>query len=252
MITSRIIPCLDVKDGRVVKGVKFENLRDSGCPVELSRRYQKENADEIVVLDISATNEKRQTQLETVREIRDSISIPLTCGGGIKSIEDISKLLNAGADKVSINSAAVNNPNLINQASIKFGSQCVVIAIDTKRISEDKWSVLINAGKVETQLNCIDWVKTCEKLGAGEILLTSFDRDGTGLGYDIDLLRKIKEKINIPIIASGGAKTPKDLFRGLENGADAVLAASMFHFENYSIPETKKILLDMGANVRIC
>ena len=266
MLTKRIIPCLDVKDGRVVKGIHFKNLRDAGDPVEIASRYSIEGADELVFLDITATIEKRKTIIEVVRKTAEKVFIPLTVGGGIKDVEDIRNLLNAGADKVSINTAAVKNPELIKIASEKFGSQCIVVAIDAKRkvsskqlaVSKEikskilKWEVYIESGTKPTGLDAIQWAKKVEKLGAGEILLTSIDFDGTKLGYDIELTRAVSEAVNIPVIASGGAGHPKHLYDVLTKGkADAALAASIFHYNQYPIKKVKEYLARKKVPVRM-
>ena len=253
MLAKRIIPCLDVKDGRVVKGINFLNLVDAGDPVEVASIYSRENADEIVFLDITASFEKRQTMLDVVKKTAEQVFIPLTVGGGIRSIEDIRLLLKSGADKVSLNTAAVENKDLIREASEQFGSQCIVVAIDAKRkIRNSKWEVYTYGGRKPVRLDVIQWAEEAEKLGAGEILLTSMDADGTKNGYDIELTRAVSEAVNIPVIASGGAGTPEHLCQALTEGkADAVLAASIFHYGEYSIKETKKYLKERGIAVRI-
>jgi cyclase len=255
MLTKRIIPCLDVKGGRVVKGTSFVDLQDAGDPVELSRRYYQEGADELVFLDITATPEGRDTMADVVERISREIFIPLTVGGGLRSINDIRRMLQAGADKVSFNSAAVLQPALITEAAGKFGSQCIVVAIDAKRITGKKgpqWEVYIYSGQKATGKDAIDWAKQAVALGAGEVLLTSMDADGHRAGYDIELTRAISEAVTVPVIASGGAGTPADLHQALVNGkADAVLAASIFHYGQYSIAETKKYLAGKGIPVRV-
>jgi len=255
MLTKRIIPCLDVKGGRVVKGTSFVDLQDAGDPVELSRRYYQEGADELVFLDITATPEGRDTMADVVERISREIFIPLTVGGGLRSINDIRRMLQAGADKVSINSAAVLQPALITEAAGKFGSQCIVVAIDAKRITGKKgpqWEVYIYSGQKATGKDAIDWAKQAVALGAGEVLLTSMDADGHRAGYDIELTRAISEAVTVPVIASGGAGTLADLYQALVNGkADAVLAASIFHYGQYSIAETKKYLAGKGIPVRV-
>ncbi|MBU0536529.1 MAG: imidazole glycerol phosphate synthase subunit HisF [Nanoarchaeota archaeon] len=254
MLTKRIIPCLDVKDDLVVKGKNFVSLKFAGDPVELARKYSSEGADELVFLDITASYEKRKTMIETVRKVAAQVFIPLTVGGGVSSIKDIRSLLNAGADKIAINSAAVKNPWLINQAAKEFGSQCIVVAIDAKKVGNDqskKWKVFIEGGRKETFLDAIDWAKEAEKRGAGEILLTSMDRDGTKRGFDTELTRLISKAANIPIISSGGAGTLgslESIFR--EGKADAALAASIFHYDKYSINEVKKYLKNKGVDIR--
>ncbi|MDP8230981.1 MAG: imidazole glycerol phosphate synthase subunit HisF [Candidatus Gorgyraea atricola] len=257
MLTKRIIPCLDVKDGRVVKGVKFLNLKDAGDPVEVAQFYDKEEADEIVFLDITASHEKRQIMLDVVRHTAETVFMPLTVGGGIRNLDDIRELLNAGTDKVSINTAAVKDPELVKKASERFGSQCIVVAIDAKRqATSDKgqgasWEVYINGGRTPTGIDALEWGKKVEKLGAGEILLTSMDKDGTKDGYDIELTKAFSENLNIPIIASGGAGGLQHLHEVLTDGkADAALAASIFHFREYSIKDTKEYLKEKGVGVR--
>ncbi|MFN4227329.1 MAG: imidazole glycerol phosphate synthase subunit HisF [Candidatus Ratteibacteria bacterium] len=252
MVAIRIIPCLDVKDGKVVKGIHFENIKVAGDPVENASFYSKEGADEIVFLDISATIEGRKTMLDTVRKVADVVFIPFTVGGGISSLDDIEKLLSNGADKVSINTSAVRNPNLIEEAAKKFGSQCIVVAIDAKKIGSDKWEVFIESGKTPTGLDVVDWAKKVEELGAGEILLTSIDRDGTQDGYDIELTKIVSENVKIPVIASGGAGKLEHLYEVIINGkASAVLIASLLHFRILTIPQIKNYLKEKGINVRI-
>lgn len=252
MLAKRIIPCLDVKDGRVVKGVHFKNLRDAGDPVEIAARYSREGADEVVFLDITATLEKRKTILEVVRKCAESVFIPLTVGGGIRTLEDIKELLRSGADKVSINTQAVKNPPLVKEASEVFGSQCIVVAIDAKRKRKDEWEVYINSGTLPTGKNAIRWAEEVERLGAGEILLTSMDMDGTKEGYDLELTRRISEAVTIPVIASGGAGNLEHLYQALTLGkADAVLCASIFHYGEYSIREAKEYLRKKGISVRL-
>lgn len=250
MVTKRIIPCLDCKDGRVVKGVKFQGLRDAGSPVELALRYQDEGADEIVILDVGATIEFRQNQVQTIKDVRKDLAIPLTVGGGVRTIDDVAELLEAGADKVSMNTAAVNNPDLIVEASLRFGAQCTVVAIDTKWI-DSTWRVLTNAGSDIRQIDTIEWCQEVERRGAGEILLTSFDRDGTKDGYDLALTTAASEAVQIPIIASGGAKTSEDLFKAFQAGANAALAASIFHYDQLSIGSIKQDLRDRGVAIRL-
>lgn len=252
MVTIRIIPCLDVKDGKVVKGVHFENLRIAGDPVENASYYCKEGADELVFLDISATIEGRKTMVEVVKNVAEVVFIPFTVGGGISSISDIEILLSNGADKISINTSAVKNPNLIEEGAKKFGSQCIVVAIDGKKIGEDKWEVYIESGKKPTGLDVIEWAKRVEGMGAGEILLTSIDKDGTQEGYDIELTRKVSENVNIPVIASGGAGKLEHLYDGVVRGkASALLLASLLHFKILTIPDIKKYLKSKGIEVRI-
>lgn len=251
-LAKRIIPCLDVKDGRVVKGINFVNLQDAGDPVESAAVYAENGADEIVYLDITASVEKRKTTLDIVSKTAERVFIPLTVGGGIKGIEDISALLKAGADKVSMNTAALENPRLIEEASGDFGAQCIVVAIDAKKIKDGKWEVFTYGGRKATKVDAVVWAKKAEELGAGEILLTSMDRDGTQKGYDIELTSAVSLAVNIPVIASGGAGELKHLKEALTAGrADAVLAASIFHFGKFSIPETKRYLHEKGIPVRI-
>ncbi len=254
MLTKRIIPCLDVKDGRVVKGVNFINLRDAGDPVECATRYSSESADELVFLDITATVEKRDIIFDVVKRTAEEVFIPLTVGGGIRGIEDIVKLLKSGADKVSINTAAVKNRDLVKQASDKFGNQCIVVAIDARRFEskENKWEVIINAGRKGTGLDAVMWAKEVESLGAGEILLTSMDTDGTKEGYDIELTREISGVVNIPVIASGGAGKPEHLYNVMTEGmADAALAASIFHYNEFPVKTVKEYLRNKGMPIRI-
>ncbi len=251
MLTKRIIPCLDTKEGRVVKGIKFVNLVDAGDPVELASFYEKEGADELVFLDIAASWEKRNIIIELVKKTAEKVSIPFTVGGGIKNLEDISQVLRAGADKVSINTAAVLNPPLIQEACLKFGSSTIVVAIDVVRVDSD-WEVVTNGGRNRANLKVVDWAKKVEKLGAGEILLTSKDKDGTKEGYDIELTKMVSENVNIPIIASGGAGEPEDLYEVLVKGkADAALAASIFHKKEYSISKVKEFLGQRGVKIRL-
>jgi len=255
MLTKRIIPCLDVKDGRVVKGVNFLNLKDAGDPVQVAQAYDREEADEIVFLDITASFEKRQTMLDVVKKTAETVFMPLTVGGGIRNLDDIRELLNAGTDKVSINTAAVEKPELVKDAAEKFGSQCVVVAIDAKRRDSKKgggWEVYINGGRTPTGIDAVEWGRQVEELGAGEILLTSMDMDGTKNGYDIELTRVFSENLSIPIIASGGAGKLEHLYEVLVEGkADAALAASIFHFREYSIKETKEYLKKKNVEVRL-
>ncbi|HLF85642.1 MAG TPA: imidazole glycerol phosphate synthase subunit HisF [Nitrospiria bacterium] len=264
MLAKRIIPCLDVKDGRVVKGISFVNLRDAGDPVEVARIYDEEGADEICFLDITASHEKRKTMLDIVSRTAEVIFVPLTVGGGINGLDDIRDLLNAGADKVSINTAAVQEPDFVRHASARFGSQCIVVAIDAKRVESQesgdnselgtrnyKWEVFTHGGRKGTGLDVIEWARKVESLGAGEILLTSMDRDGTKDGYDIELTKTVSGSVNIPVIASGGAGGLEDLYVGLvEGGADAILAASIFHYGEYRIGQVKDYLRSRGVMVR--
>ncbi len=250
MLTKRIIPCLDIKDGRTVKGVNFVGLRDAGDPVELAQRYTTEGADELVFLDITATKEKRRTLVELVKKIAREINIPFTVGGGIKSIEEIEEILKAGADKVSLNSAIVKNPGLIKEASDEFGSQAIVAAVDAKR-EGSSWGVYIKGGSEATGLDALEWMKKTEDLGAGEILLTSMDRDGTKSGFDIELLQKANNILTIPLIASGGAGTAEHCCDAVLLGkADAVLAASIFHFKEIEIPDLKLAMQEHGIPMR--
>lgn len=255
MLAKRIIPCLDVKDGRVVKGVKFLNLKDAGDPVEVAQAYDRQCADEIVFLDITASFEKRQTMLDVVSKTAETVFMPLTVGGGIRDLGDIRALLNAGTDKVSINTAAVKDPSLVKKAADRFGSQCIVVAIDAKRSAKGdagKWEVYINGGRTPTGIDALQWGAEVEGLGAGEILLTSMDMDGTKDGYDTDLTRAFSENLTIPIIASGGAGKPEHLYEALTRGrADAALAASIFHFKEHSVREIKEYLKARGVEVRI-
>ncbi|MDD5043940.1 MAG: imidazole glycerol phosphate synthase subunit HisF [Candidatus Omnitrophica bacterium] len=252
MLTKRIIPCLDVKEGRVVKGVKFLGLRDAGDPVEIARAYDGQEADELVFLDITASFEKRKILLDVVERTAKNIFMPFTVGGGVRDISDIRDLLNAGAEKVSINTAAVKFPELISDAAKRFGSQCIVVAIDAKLVKEKKWEVCINGGRTPTGLDAVEWAKQAAGLGAGEILLTSMDHDGTKDGYDLELTRAVTSSVNIPVIASGGAGSVEDFYRVFsEAGADAALAASLFHYQELSVGEVKKYLKDKGINVRL-
>lgn len=255
MLTKRIIPCLDIKDGRVVKGVNFVKLRDAGDPVENAKFYDREGADELVFLDITASYEKRKTTLELANKVAESVFLPFTVGGGIRTIEDIRDLLNAGCDKVSINTAAVKDPIFVKKASARFGSQCIVVAIDAKcRVktrTKQKWEVFINGGRTPTGIDAIAWAKKMQQYGAGEILLTSMDYDGTKEGYDIELTAKVSESVRIPVIASGGAGRLEHLYDALTEGkADAVLAASIFHFREYRIKEAKEYLRKKGVAIR--
>jgi cyclase len=251
MLKKRLIPCLDVKDGRVVKGVNFENLIDAGDPVAQAKFYYEQGADEICFLDISASVENRGTILEVVKKVSQVCFIPLTVGGGIKEVDDFSNLLKCGADKISINSAAIKNPDLISQAAKKFGSQCVVVAIDAKKNSSGNYEVFTHGGKNPTGIDAIQWAIKAAQLGAGEILLTSMDRDGTKQGYDLDLIQKITAKISIPVIASGGVGNLEHLEQGLRAGASAVLAASIFHFKEFSIKQAKEFLAQENIAVRL-
>ena len=277
MLVKRIIPCLDVKDGRVVKGVNFVNLRDAGDPVEVAAAYEKEGADELTFLDITASHEKRNIILDVVARTAEQVFMPLTVGGGVRTLEDIRNLLKAGADKVAINSAAVKDPTFVQKAANCFGSQCIVVAIDAKQTKEEtgksfmpswvdahpdllldfngttaSWEVYINGGRTPTAINVIKWAQQMGSYGAGEILLTSMDRDGTKTGYDLELNRRVSESVTIPIIASGGAGTLEHLYQGIDQGkADAVLAASIFHFKEFTIEETKQYLQEKGVCIRL-
>ena len=280
MLAKRIIPCLDVKDGRVVKGTKFLELRDAGDPVEVARVYDKEGADELCFLDITASHENRGTILDVVRRTAEEVFMPLTVGGGIRNLEDIRSLLNAGADKVSINTAAVNDPEFVKRAAEKFGSQCIVVAIDAKRVQKPEveklrrwevenaqplnllasqphdsvisWEVFTHGGRIPTGLDAIEWARRMEGFGAGEILLTSMDRDGTKDGYDIELTKSVSEAVGIPVIASGGVGNPDHICQGFTEGkADAALAASIFHYKEYSIRQVKDYLKERGVEIRL-
>lgn len=251
MYAKRIIPCLDVKMGRVVKGVSFVNLRDAGDPVKCAIEYDKKGADELVLLDITATHEGRGTMVDIVRRVADSIFIPFTVGGGISSVDDFTQLLRAGADKISVNSAAVRNPQLINDAAYKFGSQCVVCAIDAKRREDGGWEVYLNGGRIPTGIDAVKWAQEAVKRGAGEILLTSMDCDGQKKGYDLELTRAVSESVGVPVIASGGAGAKEHFYDAFTVGkADAVLAASLFHFNEIPISELKEYLRDREIPIR--
>lgn len=255
-LAKRIIPCLDCENGRVVKGVKFLDIRDAGDPVEVSKRYCDAGADEITFLDITASHEGRETTVHTVEAIASQVFIPLTVGGGIRKLEDIRTMLNAGADKVGINTAAVVNPEFVREAAQRFGSQCIVVAVDAKRVSVDdeplKWEIFTHGGRKPTGIDAIDWVKRMVSFGAGEILLTSMDRDGTKIGFDLELNRAVSRAVQVPLIASGGVGNLQHLVDGvLEGEADAVLAASIFHFQEYSIQEAKQYMAGKGIEVRL-
>ncbi len=252
MLAKRIIPCLDIDQGRVVKGVNFENLVDAGDPVEVSKRYSNEGADEITFLDITASNENRDIMINTIEKAADEVFVPLTVGGGVRSLDNIRSLLMAGADKVSINTAAVNDPGLVKEAASKFGSQCIVVAVDIKKVKDESWEVFTHGGRNKTGLDAEDWIKKMQSLGAGEILLTSMDKDGTKKGYDLEILAKINEWINIPIIASGGAGKLEHISDAFLIGkADAALCASIFHFNEYSVNQVKEFLRGKNIKVRI-
>lgn len=251
MLTKRIIPCLDVNNGRVVKGVNFLSLRDAGDPVEIAKYYNAEGADELVFLDITASSDKRKTVVDMVQKVAESVFIPFTVGGGINSLDDIRAVIGAGADKVSMNTSAVKTPSLISEGAKVFGSQCIVVAIDVK-FNGNFWEVFLHGGRTPTGMDGLKWAQEAEKLGAGEILLTSMDRDGTKDGYDLEITRAISESVNIPVIASGGVGNLEHLYKGVVDGkADAVLAASIFHFREYSIKEAKEYLKARGIEVRI-
>lgn len=252
MFTKRIIPCLDVNDGRVVKGINFVNLRDAGDPVEVAAAYDKAGADEVVFLDITASSDHRATVVDMVRKVAEKVFIPFTVGGGIRTVEDFKVLLREGADKISINSSAINTPELIGNAADKFGSQCVVVAIDARRREDGSgWNVYKNGGRIDTGLDAVEWAMKANKLGAGEILLTSMDCDGTKAGYDIELTRQIADNVSIPVIASGGAGTKEHFYEALTEGhADAALAASLFHYKELEIMDLKNYLADRGVSVR--
>lgn len=252
MLAKRIIPCLDVTAGRVVKGVNFLELRDAGDPVEIARRYDEQGADELTFLDITASSDERDIILHIVEQVANQVFIPLTVGGGVRCVADVRRLLNAGADKVSINSAAVNNPDLVAEASGKVGNQCIVVAIDAKQTAPGQWGVFTHGGRKPTGLDAIAWAKKVESLGAGEILLTSMDRDGTKIGFDLALTRAISDAVNIPVIASGGVGNLQHLADGvIEGRADAVLAASIFHYGEHTVREAKEYLHARGVEVRL-
>lgn len=252
MLAKRIIPCLDVTAGRVVKGVNFLELRDAGDPVEIARRYDDQGADELTFLDITASSDERDIILHIVEQVANQVFIPLTVGGGVRSVADVRRLLNAGADKVSMNSAAVTNPDLVAEASGKVGNQCIVVAIDAKQIAPGQWGVFTHGGRKPTGLDAIEWAKKVESLGAGEILLTSMDRDGTKAGFDLALTRAISDAVNIPVIASGGVGNLQHLADGvIEGRADAVLAASIFHYGEYTVREAKEYMRERGVEVRL-
>ncbi len=253
MFTKRIIPCLDVHNGRVVKGVNFVNLRDAGDPVEIAAAYDKAGADELVFLDITASSDARSTVVEMVREVAKKVFIPFTVGGGIRTVDDFRLLLREGADKISVNSAAIMNPQLIRDAAEKFGSQCVVVAIDARRREDGSgWNIYKNGGRVDMGIDAVEWAMQCDRLGAGEILLTSMDCDGTKAGYDIELTRTIAQNVSIPVIASGGAGTKEHFYDALTDGAaDAALAASLFHYKELEIREVKQYLRERGVSVRL-
>lgn len=252
MLAKRIIPCLDVNAGRVVKGVNFVSLRDAGDPVEVAKRYDEQGADEVTFLDITASSDDRDIILHIVEACAEQVFIPLTVGGGVRKVEDVRRLLNAGADKVSMNTAAVNDPQLVADASAKVGSQCIVVAIDAKQTSPGKWEVFTHGGRKNVGLDAIEWARRVEQLGAGEILLTSMDRDGTKNGFDLELTRRVAEAVGIPVIASGGVGNLQHLADGVLQGkADAVLAASIFHYGEYTVRQAKEYMRDRGIEVRL-
>ncbi|MBD3378905.1 MAG: imidazole glycerol phosphate synthase subunit HisF [Candidatus Omnitrophica bacterium] len=251
MLAKRIIPCLDVKDGRVVKGVNFVNLVDAGDPVSNAEIYNAEGADELVFLDITASHEKRKTMVDVARRVAEKVFMPYTVGGGISGVEDIRELLNAGCDKISVNTSAVNDPSIVSKGSEKFGSQCIVVAIDAKKNQSGSWNVFVKGGREDTGMDAVEWARKVDSLGAGEILLTSMDRDGTKDGYDIELTRKVSESVRVPVIASGGCGSREHILEALTDGkADAALAASIFHFKEYTIGEVKAYLRGNGVLVR--
>lgn len=253
-LAKRIIPCLDVDNGRVVKGVNFVGIRDAGDPVEIAKRYNQQGADEITFLDITATHQGRDTTVHTVEQIAAEVFIPLTVGGGIRTVQDIRTMLNAGADKVSINSAAVHNPQFVNQAAERFGSQCIVVAIDAKQVDFDtpRWEIFTHGGRNRTGLNAVEWAVKMVELGAGELLVTSMDRDGTKNGFDLPLMKAITSSVEVPVIASGGVGNLDHLVDGVVlGGADAVLAASIFHFGQYTVPEAKAYMASKGLEMRL-
>lgn len=249
MLLTRVIPCLDVADGRVVKGIRFQGLRDAGDPVELARNYAAQGADEIVILDVGATPERRRHQIETVEAVREVLPLPLTVGGGVRQVADAESLLEAGADKVAVNTAAVEDPNLLSRLALRFGSQCTVLAIDAAR-SLDRWSIVVRSGRDRLDIEAVGWARRAVGLGVGEILLTSWDRDGTRSGYDLELIAAIREAVPVPIIASGGAATAEHMVAALTAGADAVLAASIFHDGQTMVSSLKKDLEKLGLEVR--
>lgn len=255
-LAKRIIPCLDVDNGRVVKGVQFVNIRDAGDPVEVAKRYDEQGADEITFLDITASSDDRETMVHVVEDVAGQVFIPLTVGGGIRTVNDIRRMLNAGADKVAINTAAVNNPEFVREAAERFGSQCIVVAIDAKRVSGEsepaKWEIFTHGGRKPTGIDAVEWAKRMVEYGAGEILLTSMDRDGTKIGFDLELTRAISDAVSVPVIASGGVGKLEHLADGVtKGGADAVLAASIFHFGEFTIEEAKRAMAARNVEVRL-
>lgn len=251
MLGIRLIACLDVTNGRVVKGTNFANLKDAGDPVEVARQYYLDGADEIVFLDINATHEGRNTIIDLVKKIAERVFIPLTVGGGIRTVEDIRNLLNAGADKISLNSSAVKDPEIIKKASDKFGIQCIVIAVDAKKVEKNRWNVFVNGGRIDTGIDAVIWSRKVAELGAGEILLTSMDKDGTKDGYDLELLRAVSSSVEIPVIASGGAGKIEHFSKACESGASAILVASLFHYRELTIKEVKNYLKSKSIFVRM-
>ncbi len=252
MLTKRIIPCLDVTSGRVVKGVNFVELRDAGDPVEIARRYDEQGADELAFLDITASSDERDIILHVIESVAEQVFIPLTVGGGVRSVEDVRRLLNAGADKISINTAGIQQPRLIAEASGRYGAQCIVSAIDAKRAGDGRWEVYTHGGRRPTGLDAIEWAREVERLGAGEILLTSMDRDGTRQGFDLALTRAVSDAVGVPVIASGGVGSLDDLADGVTEGrADAVLAASIFHFGEFTVAQAKQRMAERGIPVRM-
>jgi len=250
MLKKRIIPCLDITEGRVVKGINFVNIRDAGDPVEWAKKYDRDGADELVFLDITATSDKRDILIDVVERVSDEIFIPFTVGGGIRTVEDMKRILKAGADKISINTACVKNPNLIREGARNYGNQCIVVAVDVKREAQG-FKVYIKGGRKRTDIDAIDWCRRVEKLGAGELLVTSMDRDGTKDGYDLELLKRITSIVNIPVIASGGCGKLSHLWDAIEvGGVAAVLAASIFHYSEFAIPDTKRYLKERGVDIR--
>ncbi len=253
-LAKRIIPCLDVDNGRVVKGVQFVDIRDAGDPVEVAKRYDEQGADEITFLDITASAHDRETMVHVVEEVAGQVFIPLTVGGGIRSVDDIRRMLNAGADKVAINTAAVHDPEFVREAAEKFGAQCIVVAIDAKQVSDDpkRWEIFTHGGRKPTGIDAIEWAKKMTDYGAGEVLLTSMDRDGTKIGFDLALTRAVCDAVSVPVIASGGVGSLEHLAEGVtEGGADAVLAASIFHFGEHTIEEAKRAMAERGVEVRL-
>lgn len=252
MLAKRIIPCLDVDNGRVVKGVQFVDIKDAGDPVEVAKRYNEQGADEITFLDITATHHGRDTTYHTVERMAESVFVPLTVGGGVRKIDDIRNLLNAGADKVGINSAAITNPDFVGESASRFGNQCIVVAIDAKKVGENRWEIFTHGGRNATGINAIDWAVKMANYGAGELLVTSMDADGTKNGYDLALMKKITQSVNVPVIASGGVGNLQHLADGvLQGGADAVLAASIFHFGEHTVDEAKRFMAQQGIEMRL-